>query len=136
MSLLTLENSSTAYRDPAIDFLSLRIKGGGLDGRVVKIASPKCTIGSGPRCTLRIVGPGIRPLHCLIVRGSRGLFIRRWSPDTRLNGGLFEDAALREGDRLSVGPVDLDSIAQEAQFSTATGEGLAGWLDTGLDLDA
>jgi uncharacterized membrane protein YjgN (DUF898 family) len=35
-----------------------------------------------------------------------------------------------------VGPVDLDSIAQEAQFSTATGEGLAGWLDTGLDLDA
>jgi hypothetical protein len=35
-----------------------------------------------------------------------------------------------------VGPVDLDSIAQEAQFTTATGEGLAGWLDTGLDLDA
>jgi uncharacterized membrane protein YjgN (DUF898 family) len=35
-----------------------------------------------------------------------------------------------------VGPVDLDTIAQEAQFSSATGEGLAGWLDTGLDLDA
>jgi uncharacterized membrane protein YjgN (DUF898 family) len=35
-----------------------------------------------------------------------------------------------------VGPVDLDAIAQEAQPASATGEGLAGWLDTGLELDA
>ena len=35
-----------------------------------------------------------------------------------------------------VGPVDLDAIAQEAQFASPTGEGLAGWLDAGLDLDA
>jgi uncharacterized membrane protein YjgN (DUF898 family) len=35
-----------------------------------------------------------------------------------------------------VGPVDLDAIAQEAQPASATGEGLAGWLDTGFELDA
>jgi uncharacterized membrane protein YjgN (DUF898 family) len=33
------------------------------------------------------------------------------------------------------GPLDLASIAQEAQTASATGEGLAGFLDAGLDLD-
>jgi uncharacterized membrane protein YjgN (DUF898 family) len=32
------------------------------------------------------------------------------------------------------GPVDLERIHQEAQFASATGEGLAGFLDTGFDL--
>jgi uncharacterized membrane protein YjgN (DUF898 family) len=33
------------------------------------------------------------------------------------------------------GPLDLDGIAQEAQPASATGEGLAGFLDAGFDLD-
>jgi uncharacterized membrane protein YjgN (DUF898 family) len=32
------------------------------------------------------------------------------------------------------GPLDLDRIRQQAQYSSATGEGLAGFLDTGFDL--
>ncbi len=32
------------------------------------------------------------------------------------------------------GPLDLERIQQEAQFASATGEGLAGFLDTGFDL--
>ena len=32
------------------------------------------------------------------------------------------------------GPLDLESIQQQAQFASATGEGLAGFLDTGFDL--
>ena len=32
------------------------------------------------------------------------------------------------------GPLDLERIQQQAQFASATGEGLAGFLDTGFDL--
>ena len=32
------------------------------------------------------------------------------------------------------GPLDLERIRQQAQFASATGEGLAGFLDTGFDL--
>jgi uncharacterized membrane protein YjgN (DUF898 family) len=32
------------------------------------------------------------------------------------------------------GPLDLEHIRQQAQFASATGEGLAGFLDTGFDL--
>lgn len=33
-----------------------------------------------------------------------------------------------------VGPLDLEQIRQQAQYASATGEGLAGFLDTGFDL--
>ncbi len=33
-----------------------------------------------------------------------------------------------------VGPVDLERIRQQAQFASSTGEGLAGFFDTGFDL--
>jgi uncharacterized membrane protein YjgN (DUF898 family) len=32
------------------------------------------------------------------------------------------------------GHLDLDTIQQQAQVASATGEGLAGFLDTGFDL--
>ena len=42
---------------------------------------------------------------------------------------------LRDSARLRRGaPLDLESIQQQAQFASATGEGLAGFLDTGFDL--
>jgi hypothetical protein len=50
-------------------------------------------------------------VHCLILRGEQGTVIRRWSPHTRLNGATFTDALLQPGDRLSIGPVELDVIS-------------------------
>lgn len=104
------------------DLFALRIYGGGLDGRVVRLTSSKCTVGSGPRCTLRFVGPGIRPLHCLIVRGARGTFVRRWSPNTLLNGRSFEDAMLAGGDRLSIGPIELEVLDDEIERVSGVSE--------------
>lgn len=46
-------------------------------------------------------------MHCLIVRGEAGAYVRRWAPDTRLNGTGFDDAVLRSGDRLSIGPIEF-----------------------------
>ena len=88
----------------------LRVCGSKYDGRIVRLSSQKCSIGSGAGCTLRLSGAGIDPLHCLVLRGERGAFIRRWSANTHLNGEPFTDAQLKVGDRLSVGPVELEVL--------------------------
>jgi hypothetical protein len=49
----------------------------------------------------------VRPVHCLIVRGSHATVARSWTPDTRINGRTFDDATLVAGDVLSIGPVDF-----------------------------
>lgn len=79
-------------------------------GQLIRLPHDKCSIGAGENCTLRLSGRGIQPVHCFIVRGPGGAVVRRWSPDTRLNGQPFRDAALRAGDRLSLGPVDLEVV--------------------------
>lgn len=92
--------------------LKLRIIGGSRDGQLVRLRSSKCTIGSGRDCTLRLRARGVRPLHCLIVRGQQATIVRRWSPDTRLNGSSFTDASLVAGDRLSIGPIELEVVGE------------------------
>ena len=90
--------------------LVLRVCGSTRHGQIVRLRSPKCTVGSGPRCTLRLRARGVRPIHCLIVRGSGATVIRRWSSDTRLNGRTFTDAELVGGDRLGIGNIELEVL--------------------------
>ncbi|MBM4088191.1 MAG: hypothetical protein FJ276_01990 [Planctomycetes bacterium] len=90
--------------------LTLRVRGTEHHGRVLRIRSAKCTIGSDPRCTLRLRAQGVEPCHCLILRGADGTFVRRWSPRTSLNGRGFGESRLRPGDRLVVGPVELEVL--------------------------
>ena len=113
------------------DLLTLRVRGPEHDGRILRIRSPKCVIGSHPTCTLRLRAVGVRPFHCLILRGTEGMFIRRWSPDTCLNGSAFQEAELRPGDRLAIGPIELEVLAatpapqQHPHIVPPTGEQLA-----------
>ena len=96
--------------DVADDELALRVCGPTRHGQIVRLRSRKCTIGSGPRCTLRLRARGVRPLHCLILRGPEATVIRRYSADTRVNGRAFTDAPLTAGDRLSIGPIELEVV--------------------------
>ncbi len=93
--------------------LALRVCGGSLDGQVVRLASQKCTLGSGPRCTLRLRRRGVQPLHCLILRGAQSTVIRCLSRETRLNGQAFLDAPLAPGDRITLGPVELEVLPSD-----------------------
>ena len=90
--------------------LVLRVRGTARDGQTVQLKSPKCTIGSGPNCTLRLRSGNVGEVHCLVLRGQGGTVVRRWSADTRLNGRSFDDAHLKIGDCLSVGGIDLDVV--------------------------
>lgn len=90
--------------------LALRVVGSEHHGRVLRIHAPKCTIGSAAGCTLRLKASGVRDVHCLVLRGPGGLVVRSWSPDTRLNGQTVTDAPLHIGDRLAVGPIELEVL--------------------------
>ena len=50
------------------------------------------------------------PLHCLLLRGPAATVVRCWSADTRLNDRSFTDAVLSSGDRLGIGPIELEVL--------------------------
>jgi len=111
------------------DEMALRVCGGPRDGHIVRLASPRCSVGSSDRCTLRLRGPGIRPLHCVILRGTERTVVRRWSPDTLLNGRDFTDAPLVMGDQLTIGPILFEIVSADSVASpSAALRGLAGDL--------
>ena len=87
---------------------------------MVRLKSAKCTIGSGPRCTLRLRARGVSPLHCLIVRGPMAAVVRSWAADTRLNHQSFADAALSPGDRLGIGPIELEVVSIGVEPTTGS----------------
>ena len=78
------------------------------EGELIRLAAAKCTLGSSPDCTLRLQAAGVQPVHCLILRGPRQTIVRRWSDQTRLNDRPFADAPLKVGDRLAIGPFELE----------------------------
>lgn len=94
--------------------LTLQFRGSIRHGQTVELRSAKCTIGSGPRSTLRLRSRGVEPLHCLILQGASGTVIRRYGADARLNGQAFTDALLAPGDRLSIGPVEFEVLDARA----------------------
>jgi len=107
---MTQPSQPSVNIDAAAGDLVLRIRGTDRDGQTVRLRSSKCTIGSGPTCTLRIVARGVRPVQCLILRGRSATVVRRWCPDVRLNGRGFVDARLAPGDVLTIGPVGLEIL--------------------------
>ena len=108
--------------DACSEDLVLRICNSSRAGQVLRLRSDKCTIGSGPRCTLRLRARAVQPLHCLVVRGPRANVVRCWGPDTRLNGRRFTDAPLVAGDRLSIGPVELEILGVQAPAPPAAAQ--------------
>ncbi|MCI0335899.1 MAG: FHA domain-containing protein [Planctomycetes bacterium] len=80
------------------------------NGPVVDLPPGNITVGSSPRCNIRIQQPGVQPLHCLILHESGCLSIRRWSGETVLNGERLEESSLGPGDCLQIGPVELEIV--------------------------
>lgn len=102
--------------------LRLRFRGGQHHGKVVRVNSSKCTIGSAENATLRLSCPGVHGIHCLVLRGETGTVVRRMSADTLVNGEVFEDTRLQPGDLLSIGPIEfevLDETTDSKPFDAA-----------------
>jgi hypothetical protein len=52
----------------------------------------------------------VRPVECVILRGEQGTAVRSWGPAARLNGQKFGDALIAPGDRLTIGPIELEVL--------------------------
>lgn len=96
-----------------------RVVGSSRDGQELRVRSAKVTIGAAPGCTLRLRARGVQPVHCVVIRGRRATVVRAWSADTRLNGRAFQDACLRPGDRLTLGPIELEYIGSTQRLEAA-----------------
>ena len=73
------------------------------------------TLGSDPACDLYVDMEGVAPQHCLIISGPQKTIIKALSPLTWINDGPVGESALRPGDRLIVGPVELLTRATSQQ---------------------
>ncbi len=93
--------------------LRLRIHGGRREGQLATVKAAKCTIGSSASCSLPLAGPGIQPIHCLLLRGQRGSIVRSLAAGTTLNGAPVQDATLLPGDRLRIGPYELEVLSDQ-----------------------
>lgn len=115
---------------PPAGELVLRVHAPAGESQTVHLRSNKCTIGSAAGCTLRLRSPSVLALHCWILRGAAGTIVRRLQHATMLNGRALVESALRPGDRLQVGSLELEVIAcnepvkQEPAFFTPPPEAL------------
>jgi chromosome segregation ATPase len=66
-------------------------------------------IGSVPGCDLRLPGASLPPVFCLISRQPDGVALRKLAPvqPLLLNGQATASALLHDGDRITLGAVDL-----------------------------
>ncbi len=123
------ERSRRVQGSPPGD-LRLQVVGSARDGQIIELTAAKCAIGSAGGCTLRLRARGVRPVHCLILRGAHGTVARSWAPNTRINGQPFRDSLLEAGDRLSIGPVELEVLpANEGPLADPTDAGRTVVLD-------
>jgi chromosome segregation ATPase len=62
-------------------------------------------LGRASGCDLGLVSSDVAPVHCVIVRGTKGWCIRDCSGRrlTRVNGNTFDETVLRDGDIIQIG---------------------------------
>ena len=109
--MLTTEHPWTSAAAPTCaPTYGLRLQSGSPEERLIAIPLGKYSMGSGPRCALRLQFEGIQPLECLVVHDETGLRVRRWSDNTFVNGEAFDDRHLAAGDVLTLGPVELEVV--------------------------
>ncbi len=76
--------------------------------------------GGLPDCTVQL--PDAAPLQCVILRGPSGTAVHDWTGQSLLNGQPFSDAALKIGDCLQIGCVEVKVLADwhdEPHFTPA-----------------
>lgn len=93
----------------------------------LNITVPRCWIGADARCTVRLAHPDVLPVECLVLLSPRGLFAWNISGRVRRNDEPFTRAPIAEGDRLTIGPLELTVTAvrflpEESMPPTPCGE--------------
>lgn len=98
----------------------LRLHGGTENEQWIDVPPGKHSVGSGPRCQIRLQEPGVGAMECLLVCDRSSLRVRRWSDSVLLNGKSFEEATVTDGDVLTVGPLEMTIVEPSLTDSDAS----------------
>src|SRR5687767_9575660 len=81
-------------------------------------------IGAVPGCDLRVPGADLPPVICLIVRQPGGAKLRKLAPTQLLlvNGETATNAELADGDRITLGAIDIFVHIQAAAENPGSSE--------------
>jgi uncharacterized coiled-coil protein SlyX len=110
-SMLLAECPSTSLSESSTsDSIRLQLRDSLQAERTIVLSEGKHTIGSGPRCAVRLIASDVQPLECVIVRRGDEVRVRRWAPHTRLNGIDFDEAEMRPGDTLQMGTAEIEVL--------------------------
>jgi hypothetical protein len=73
------------------------------------IAEAGFLVGTVPGCDVRVPGTNLPPVLCLITRHPHGVLLRKLAPlfAVQVNGQAVASARLADGDRITVGPVEV-----------------------------
>ncbi|GIX03965.1 MAG: hypothetical protein KatS3mg113_0971 [Planctomycetaceae bacterium] len=69
------------------------------------ITAGRYRMGSDPQCEIVLCQPGIAAQHALLLCGSQKVILRSWDPRTWVDDHPLVEGPLREGCRLTLGPV-------------------------------
>jgi predicted nucleic acid-binding Zn-ribbon protein len=86
----------------------LRLRRAGAPDKWFELSGAKCTIGSSPRCHVCLPAAEAQPLQCLLSLEAGAAFATKWASGVLLNGKAFAKAAFGAGDRLSIGPWEIE----------------------------
>ncbi|HJT77382.1 MAG TPA: FHA domain-containing protein, partial [Gemmataceae bacterium] len=109
-----MEPNPVSAPEPLDDVLpvmlgELIVQNGRLRGTRRALVVPLTLIGRDPLCEFHLNVDGVEPLHCAIVHGRAGFFLRDLGGDssTFVNGEAVREIPLQDGDILTVGPFEF-----------------------------
>ena len=76
----------------------------------VVLVPGRYVVGSDTQSDIRLDVAGVQPRHCLIVAGPSRAVVRAYDPRTWLNDAPVSEAPLSAGDRLTIGPIELQRM--------------------------
>ncbi len=77
----------------------------------VRVKVPECLVGRAADAQLRIAHPQVAPHHCRLFWNKHQLWVKALQGDVVLQGRLLDQALLRPGDCLQLGPVQVEVLA-------------------------
>lgn len=90
------------------DLPRLRLGRAGRLERTIDLSDGKWSIGSSPRCQVRLPAGESQPLQCLLSLSDGSAEVTRWAAGVLLNGREFARQTLEAGDRLTIGDWELE----------------------------
>ncbi len=109
----------------------LEVRTGGGARTVYEVGDGGFLVGSVPGCDLRLPGTNLPPVICLVSRHPGGAGLRKLAPvqPVAVNGRTVTAAYLQDGDRISVGSVEIVVSLEGAAAAAPPAAPVAGLLE-------